>query len=55
MDTYNVGRQLVERVPYQSLFGERKASGGPPLGRPPGGNRKAAEIYAGLLADPHGQ
>jgi len=42
--------QVVEREPYDLLFGERKAPDGTPLGRPPGGGRKAAEVYAGLLA-----
>ena len=42
--------QMVEREPYDLLFGERKAPDGTPLGRPPAGNKKAAEIYARLLA-----
>src|ERR1700733_7723330 len=42
--------QQIERESYDLLFGERKASDGTPLGRPPVGSRKAAEIYAGLLA-----
>jgi conjugative relaxase-like TrwC/TraI family protein len=41
---------LVEREPYDLLFGERKAPDGTPLGRPPGTGKKAADIYAGLLA-----
>jgi conjugative relaxase-like TrwC/TraI family protein len=46
--------QMVEREPYDLLFGERKAPDGTPLGRPPGDARKAAGIYAGLLAaEPH--
>ena len=46
--------QVVEREPYDLLFGERKAPDGTPLGRPPGDGRKAAGIYAGLLAaEPH--
>ena len=46
--------QLVEREPYDLLFGERKAPDGTQLGRPPGGGRKAADIYAQLLeAEPH--
>ena len=46
--------QVVEREPYDLLFGERKAPDGAPLGRPPGSGRKAAGIYAGLLAaEPH--
>ena len=45
---------VVEREPYDLLFGERKAPDGTPLGRPPGGGRKAADIYAQLLAaEPH--
>jgi conjugative relaxase-like TrwC/TraI family protein len=42
--------QVVEQEPYDLLFGEHKAPGGMLLGRPPGGGRKAADIYAGLLA-----
>ena len=42
--------QVVEREPYDLLFGGRKAPDGTPLGRPPGDGRKAAGIYAGLLA-----
>ena len=42
--------QVVERDPPDLLFGERKAPDGTPLGRPPIGGRKAAEVYAGLLA-----
>jgi conjugative relaxase-like TrwC/TraI family protein len=42
--------QLVERKPYDLLFGERKASDGTQLGRPPGAGRQAADIYAVLLA-----
>ena len=46
--------QTVERGPYDLLFGERKAPDGAPLGRPPGGGRKAADLYAKLLAaEPH--
>ena len=46
--------QTVERGPYDLLFGERKAPDGTPLGRPPGGGRKAADLYAKLLAaEPH--
>jgi conjugative relaxase-like TrwC/TraI family protein len=46
--------QLVERGPYDLLFGQRKAPDGTPLGRPPGGGRKAADLYARLLAgEPH--
>src|SRR6266516_4606482 len=45
---------VVEREQYDLLFGERKAPDGTPLGRPPGGGRKAADIYAQLLAaEPH--
>src|SRR5579872_7081545 len=36
------------------MFGERKAPDGTPLGRPPGAGRKAADVYARLLAaEPH--
>ena len=46
--------QRVEREPYDLLFGERKAPDGTPLGRPPDGGRKAADLYARLLAaEPH--
>ena len=42
--------QVVEREPYDLLFGERKAPDGTPLGRPHGNGRQAADIYARLLA-----
>jgi TrwC relaxase len=42
--------QRVEREPYDLLFGERKALDGTQLGRPPNCGRKAADIYAQLLA-----
>jgi conjugative relaxase-like TrwC/TraI family protein len=46
--------QVVERGPYDLLFGQRKAPDGTPLGRPPGGGPKAADIYAQLVAaEPH--
>src|SRR5207302_11466634 len=46
--------QTVEREPYDLLFGERKGPDGTQLGRPPGSGRKAADLYAGLLAaEPH--
>src|SRR6516165_10026530 len=46
--------QVVEREPYDLLFGERKAPDGTQLGRPPGSGRKAADIYEKLLAaEPH--
>ena len=46
--------QLVEREPYDLLFGERKAPDGTQLGRPPGSGQKAADIYTRLLAaEPH--
>ena len=46
--------QIVEREPYDLLFGERKAPDGTPLGRPPGSGQNAADIYARLLAaEPH--
>ncbi len=46
--------QTVEREPYDLLFGERKGPDGTQLGRPPGNGRKAADLYAQLLAaEPH--
>jgi hypothetical protein len=46
--------QMVEREPYDLLFGERKAPDGTQLGRAPGDGRKAADVYAVLLAaEPH--
>jgi hypothetical protein len=46
--------QRVERGPYDLLFGKRQAPDGTPLGRPPDGGRKAADLYAALLAaEPH--
>jgi len=46
--------QRVERQPYNLLFGERKAPDGTKLGRSPGSARKAADVYAALLAaEPH--
>jgi len=46
--------QTVERKPYDLLFGQRKAPDGTPLGRPPDRGRKAADLYAKLLAaEPH--
>ncbi len=46
--------QTVERRPYDLLFGQRKAPDGTPLGKPPDGGRKAADLYARLLAaEPH--
>jgi TrwC relaxase len=46
--------QVIEREPYGLLFGERKAPDDTRLGRPPGSGRKAADIYARLLAaEPH--
>ena len=46
--------QRIEREPYDLLFGERKAPDGTQLGRPPDGGRKAADLYAQLLAaEPH--
>ena len=50
---FEVG-QTVERQPYDLLFGQRKAPDGTRLGRPPDGGRKAADVYARLLAaEPH--
>ena len=46
--------QVVEREAYDPLFGQRKAPDGTQLGRPPANGRKAADIYARLLAaEPH--
>src|SRR5579859_1146918 len=46
--------QRVERQPYDLLFGKRQAPDGTPLGKPPDGGRKAADVYARLLAaEPH--
>ena len=46
--------QRIERKPYDLLFGERQAPDGTPLGRPPASGRKAADVYAALLAaEPH--
>ena len=46
--------QTVEREPYDLLFGERKAPDGTQLGRSPSNGRKAADVYAQLLAaEPH--
>src|SRR5580692_11628242 len=46
--------QVVEREPYDLLFGQRKAPDGTLLGRPPANARKAADLYARLLAaEPH--
>lgn len=46
--------QIVERGPYDLLFGERKAPDGTQLGRPPGSGQNAAGIYTRLLAaEPH--
>ncbi len=46
--------QVVERKPYDLLFGQRKAPDGTPLGKPPANARKAADLYARLLtAEPH--
>ena len=46
--------QTVEREAYDLLFGERKAPDGTRLGRAPDGGRKAADLYAQLLAaEPH--
>ena len=46
--------QIVERVPYDWLFGERMAPDGTRLGRPPSGGHAAADLYGQLLAaEPH--
>jgi hypothetical protein len=45
---------VVERKPYELLFGERKAPDGTPLARMPGNGKKVADLYAQLLAaGPH--
>jgi hypothetical protein len=41
--------QIVERKPYDLLFGKRQAPDGTSQGRPPGSGRKAAGIYESLL------
>jgi len=46
--------QVVDREPYNLLFGERKAPDGTPLGRRPGGGQAAEHIFERLLAaEPH--
>jgi conjugative relaxase-like TrwC/TraI family protein len=46
--------QTVKRKPYDLLFGQRKAPDGTSLGKLPDGGRKAADLYARLLAaEPH--
>jgi hypothetical protein len=46
--------QVVDRKAYDLLFGQRKAPDGTQLGKRPGSGRKAADIYARLLAaEPH--
>jgi hypothetical protein len=46
--------QKIDREPYDLLFGERQAPDGTHLGRSPASGRKAADIYAQLLAaEPH--
>jgi conjugative relaxase-like TrwC/TraI family protein len=46
--------QVVEREPYDLLFGHRQAPDGTPLGRPPGGKLKSVEVYVQLVAaEPH--
>ena len=42
--------QVIEREGYDLLFGRRKAPDGTPLGKPPSNGRKAADIFARLLA-----
>ena len=41
---------MVEREAYDLLFGQRKAPDGTQLGSPPTNGRKAADLYARLLA-----
>ena len=46
--------QKIDREPYDLLFGEREAPDGTQLGRSPASSRKAADLYAQLLAaEPH--
>ena len=46
--------QLVGRGSYDLLSGQCKAPDGTPLGRSPGGGRKARDVHARLLAgEPH--
>jgi conjugative relaxase-like TrwC/TraI family protein len=46
--------QTVERQPYDLLFGQHQAPDGTRLGKPPAVGRKAADVYARLLAaEPH--
>jgi hypothetical protein len=42
--------QVVERGPYDLLFGQRKAPDGTRLSRPPSGRQKTADLCARLLA-----
>ena len=42
--------QVIERKPYDLLFGERKAPDGTPLARMPDNGKKVADLYARLLA-----
>jgi len=49
-----LGFKSGEGIPYDWLFGARTAPGGVQLGRAPGNGRKAADIFARLLAaEPH--
>jgi conjugative relaxase-like TrwC/TraI family protein len=46
--------QMIERKPYDLLFGKRQAPDGTQLGRSPGDSRQAADLYTALLAaEPH--
>jgi conjugative relaxase-like TrwC/TraI family protein len=46
--------QVVEREPYDLLFGERRAPDRTPLGRAPDNAKKVGDVYARLLgAEPH--
>ncbi|MGH3297488.1 MAG: MobF family relaxase, partial [Trebonia sp.] len=46
--------QVVEREPYDLLFGERRAPDRTPLGRAPDNAKKTGDVYARLLAaEPH--
>jgi hypothetical protein len=44
----------IDPALYDLLFGKCQAPDGTPLGKPPGGSRKAADVHSALLAaEPH--
>jgi len=44
----------IDPALYDLLFGKRRAPDGTPLGKPPGGSSKAADVYSALAAiEPH--